>query len=71
MKMVIEEIEYRYFLQYGKYLDYFYQQYMQVNVEDPDVEKGIAEIQRLVEEERYHYIRERIRITRKAKKVFH
>lgn len=68
MKMVIEEIEYRYFLQYGKYLDYFYQQYMQANVEDPDVEKGIAEIQRLVEEERYHYIRERIRITRKAKK---
>ncbi|SFD36335.1 hypothetical protein SAMN04487887_101198 [Enterococcus casseliflavus] len=68
MKMLIEEIEYRYFLQYGKYLDYFYQQYMQANVEDPDVEKGIAEIQRLVEEERYHYIRERIRITRKAKK---
>ncbi len=46
--MVIEEIEYRYFLQYGKYLDYFYQQYMQANVEDPDVEKGIAEIQRLI-----------------------
>lgn len=68
MKMVIEEIEYRYFLQYGKYLDYFYQQYIQADIEDPDIEKGLAEIQRLVEEERYLHIRERIRVSRKSKK---
>lgn len=68
MKMAIEEIEYRYFLQYGKYLDYFYQQYMQADIEDPDVEKGLEEIQRLVEEECYRRIRERIRVSRKSKK---
>lgn len=68
MKMVIEEIEYRYFLQYGKYLDYFYQQYIQADIEDPDIEKGLAEIQRLVEEESYRRIRERIRVSRKSKK---
>lgn len=66
--MGIEEIEYRYFLQYGKYLDYYYHQYKQSDHQDPDIEKGLSEIARLVEEERYTEIRNRIKLSRTGKK---